>query len=156
VNVELSQIARATHEVRELVGALESELARFYTAEQRHGLSIERIFQPHILFFVARLDGTPVGCGGVAFEDGFAEVKRMYVRPSARGQGVARAILARLESEARARSYNRLTLETGDLQREAIRLYERAGFTRCEPFGDYMRLPAAAIIRSVFFEKRMT
>ena len=77
----------------------------------------------------------------------------MYVRPSARGRGVARAILARLESEAAARGVARVTLETGDAQRAAIRFYECAGFTRCGAFGAYAAMPPGAVERSVFFEK---
>src|ERR1700704_5161123 len=87
---------------RLLVGELEEVLSAEYAPEQRHGLPLDAIFQPHVRFFVATLDGAPAGCGGVALFEGFAEVKRMYVRPAARGQGVARAILARIEAETRA------------------------------------------------------
>jgi putative acetyltransferase len=107
------------------------------------------------MFFLARLEGKPAGCGGVAFDDGFAEVKRMYVRRPARGRNVAQAVLARLEHEARERGYKRLTLETGDAQHAAIRFYERAGFTRCAPFGAYAAMPTPSIERSVFFEKQI-
>ena len=55
-------------------------------------VALDAIFQPHVRFFVARLDGEAVGCGGVALFEGFAEVKRMYVREAARGRGVARVI----------------------------------------------------------------
>ena len=144
-----------TDDARQLIAELDAELAGPYSAEQRHGLSVERVFQPGVLFFVARLDGRAVGCGGVAFGEGFAEVKRMYVRPHARGRGVARALLARLEDEARARGVRRVTLETGDAQHAAIRLYERAGYTRCGAFGPYAAMPPRAIERSVFFEKRI-
>jgi putative acetyltransferase len=91
----------------------------------------------------------------VALEDGFAEVKRMYVRPQMRGRNVAQTILARLEEEARARGVIRLVLETGDVQHAAIRFYECAGFTRCVPFGSYATMPSHTIERSVFFEKRI-
>lgn len=81
----------ATDEVRDLIGELDRELSAEYSPEQRHGLSLEAIFQPHIRFFLARLDGAAVGCGGVALFADFAEVKRMYVREVARrGAGVAR------------------------------------------------------------------
>jgi putative acetyltransferase len=136
-----------------LVGELDAELNADYPPEQRHGFSIERIFRPNMSFFVARLDDQPAGCGGVAFDDGLAEVKRMYVRPAARGRGVARAILARLEAEARAQGAPRLVLETGDIRHDAMRLYERAGFRRCGAFGGYLKMPSHAIERSVFFEK---
>jgi putative acetyltransferase len=82
-----------------------------------------------------------------------AEVKRMYVRPRARGRDVAQRILARLEDEARARGATRLVLETGDVQHAALRFYGRAGFTRCAAFGRYATMPRRAIERSVFLEK---
>src|SRR5882724_10738392 len=92
----------ATDEVRALVGELETVLAAEYPPEQRHGLALDAIFQPHIRFFLARLHGTAVGCGGVALFSDFAEVKRMYVRDGARRQGVADAILARIEEQVRS------------------------------------------------------
>ena len=153
MSIVLEQVDSPTDDARKLVGELDAELSGVYSQEQQHGLNVERIFKPGIRFFIARLDGEAVGCGGIAFDDGFAEVKRMYVRPTARGRGVAQAILARLETEARAHGINRLTLETGDVRHAAMRLYENAGFTRCDPFGSYLQMPASAIDRSVFYEK---
>lgn len=155
MTLALEHVDRVTDDARMLIEELDAELSGPYTPDQRHGLSIERVFQPGVLFFVARLDGRPAGCGGVAFEEDFAEVKRMYVRRQARGRNVAQAVLARLEEEARARGYQRLTLETGDVQHAAIRFYERAGFTRCAPFGAYATLPPRAIARSIFYEKSL-
>jgi GNAT superfamily N-acetyltransferase len=149
-------VGTPTDDARVLIEALEAELSGSYTAEQRHGYSVARVFQPNILFFVARLDGDAVGCGGVAFENGLAEIKRMYVLPQKRGAQIGRTILARLEVEARARGVDRLVLETGEFLHPAIRLYERAGFTRCAAFGSYVGLPPQAIARSVFMEKRLT
>ena len=153
ISVELAK--SPTDEVRTLVGELEEILAAGYPPEQRHGLALDAIFQPHIRFFVARVDGAPAGCGGVALYDGFAEIKRMYVRASARGSGVAPAILAAIEQATREAGHAVLRLETGDLQHAAIRFYERSGFTRCAVFGDYATKPAHAIATSVFFEKRV-
>jgi putative acetyltransferase len=154
MSIQIEHITCPTDDVRALIGELDAELNAAYSAEQRHGMNIERIFQPDVRFFIARLDGKTVGCGGVALSDGLAEVKRMYVSASARGRGVARAILARLEAEALAAGSTRVTLETGDAQLAAIRFYEAAGFTRCAAFGEYAAMPPAAIERSVFFEKR--
>jgi len=142
--------------VRQLIAELEEILSAEYPPDQRHGLSLDAIFQPHVRFFVATLDNAPVGCGGVALFDGFAEVKRMYVRPGARGQGVARAILARLEAETRAATLPALRLETGDKQTDALRLYRRYGFTDCPPFGEYATLPPDTITASIFLEKPVT
>lgn len=152
----LELISTPIPEARELIETLEAELSGDFSAEQRHGYNVERVFQPHILFFLARLDGQTVGCGAIALENGLAEVKRMYVRPPLRGTGVGRAILRRLEEEAAARGIDRLVLETGDVLEPAIRMYERAGFTRCAAFGPYLAMPPASIVRSVFMEKRLT
>jgi putative acetyltransferase len=99
ITVEL--VPAATDDVRALVGELDQLLSAEYTPEQRHGLALDAIFAPNIRFFVARLNGAAVGCGGVAFLADFAEVKRMYVREVARGRGVAQALLARIEEAAR-------------------------------------------------------
>lgn len=149
-SLEITQVSEPTDEVRQLIGELEEILSAEYPPDQRHGLKLEAIFQPHIKFFVARRDGVAVGCGGVAAFDGFAEVKRMYVRPAARGLGVAQALLARIEQET---TQPRLCLETGDAQIAAMKLYERFGFQRCGAFGDYAAMAPAAIGTSVFFEK---
>ena len=106
-------------------------------------------------FFLARLDGLAVGCGGVAIFDGYAEVKRMYTRPAARGQGIAKALLRRIEEEARDAGKRVLLLETGTYQREAIGLYKRMRFRPRGPFGPYAAMPASNIATSLFFEKEL-
>jgi putative acetyltransferase len=79
----------------------------------------------------------------------------MYVRDAARRQGVAGALLARLEEEARGAGLSWLRLETGEQQVAAMRLYTRAGFRRCSAFGDYALMTPQSIVTSVFFEKRI-
>jgi putative acetyltransferase len=153
VTVEL--VPAATNEVRMLVDELEQVLAAEYPPEQRHGLALDAIFKPNIRFFVARLDRAAVGCGGVAFLGDFAEVKRMYVRDTARGRGVAPALLARIEREARDAGMALLRLETGVNQRAALRFYEREGFRPCAVFGDYAAMAPHAIAHSTFMEKRL-
>ena len=144
-----------TDEVRALVDELEAELAALYKPEQRHGLALDELFQPHIRFFVARLDGEAAGCGGIAFFSDFAEVKRMYVRPASRGRGVADVIMARLEQEARDKGYRLLKLEGGTLSFAANRFYHRVGFRDCPPFEPYASMPAHAIETSVFMAKTL-
>lgn len=151
----IAQATAPTDEVRGLVAELEHILSAEYPPEQRHGLALDALFQPHIRFFVARRDGVAVGCAGVALCDDFAELKRMYVRPAARGSGVADALLARIETTTRDAGLTRLCLETGDRQLAAIRVYERAGFVRCAAFGPYAAMSPTATVTSVFFEKRL-
>jgi putative acetyltransferase len=154
-DVEIEIAHTPTDDVRLLIGELETVLAAEYPPEQRHGLSLDAIFQPHVRFFVARRHGAAVGCGGVALFADFAEVKRMYVRDAARGTGVADAILARLVAEVRGAGLSVLRLETGDRQLAAMRLYARAGYRQCPAFGDYATMAPQAIATSVFFEKRV-
>jgi len=91
-----------------------------------------------------------VGCGGVELSPDFVEVKRMYVRDTARGKGVAQALLQRIQMETRAARLTALRLETGDRQEAAIRLYTRAGFVRCPASGAYAALAREAIAASSF------
>ena len=151
--IMIERLAAPNDAARLLIGELEAELSANYPAEQRHGLPLDAIFQPHIAFFVARDGGEPAGCGGVALLDGVAELKRMYARPSFRGRGVAAALLARLETVARDAGYATLALETGTVQHAALRFYERAGFGRCGAFGPYGAMPPHAIAGSVFMQK---
>lgn len=153
--IAVEHVPAPTDEVRVLVGELEAELAALYRPEQRHGLKLDAIFEPHIRFFVARLDGEAAGCGGIAFFDAFAEVKRMYVRPAWRGRGVADAIMTRLEQEARRHGQRLLKLEGGTLNHAANRFYRRVGFRDCPPFEPYASMPAHAIETSVFMAKTL-
>lgn len=153
MTVVIEQASAPTAEIVELLAELDAELSGPYSADQRHALSVEKLFQPDVRFFVARLEGAAVACGGIGFYDGYAELKRMYSRPSVRGRGVAKAILRRLEAEARAAGMRLLRIETGAYQEEALRFYEGAGFRRCGAFGPYAKMPARAIETSIFYEK---
>lgn len=89
-------------------------------------------------FFVAYVDDLPAACGGLRqLDDTHAEIKRMFADPSHRGRGAATAIVRELERYGRERGWSRLVLETGDRQPDAMRFYEREGFTRIENFGYY-------------------
>lgn len=98
-----------------------------------------------LYLLVYDVDGTPVASGGwraqdaspEGFSDGDAEVKRMFVVPEARGRGLARRLLAELEATATAAGRQRMVLETGLKQPEAIKLYESSGYTPVAKFGYY-------------------
>lgn len=93
-------------------------------------------------FFVASDGAELVGCGALrALDAHHGEVKRMYVIPARRGTGVSTAILRRLEAEARSRGWDRLVLETGTEQPEAMRFYEREGYAAIPNFGYYADSP---------------
>src|SRR5688572_24626398 len=104
MSITVEHVTTPTDDARTLIGELHADSP----PENRHGYSVDRVFQPDVLFFIARMDGELVGCGAIALADGYAEVKRMYVRPHARGTNVAQTILDRLGAEARARGTKRL------------------------------------------------
>src|SRR5215469_8649487 len=155
MSIGIELVSEETAELRALIAELDAVLGANYEPHQRHGPSLAQLFEPHVRFFIVRLDGEAMGCGGVALFDDYAEVKRMYTRPAARGRGLAKALLQRIEDEAREAGKTVLRLETGRLQTEAIGLYQLMGFARCGAFGAYPAMAPREIEMSVFFEKRL-
>ncbi|MGB6354645.1 MAG: GNAT family N-acetyltransferase [Steroidobacteraceae bacterium] len=138
-------------EVIALIAELDAYQDTLYPPESRHLLDLASLKQPNVLFAVAR-DGTGhvIGCGAVVVRPEFGEIKRMYVSPRGRGQGIAKKLLALLESRAIGSGCQLLTLETGPYQPEALALYASAGYERRGPFGDYTDDPL-----SVFMQKHI-
>ena len=136
-----------------LVAALNAELLDRYDGFDGSGgeLAATDFAPPGGAFVVGWEDGEPVACGGILrYDEATAEIRRMYVAPSARGRGLSRLLLAALEDEARELGYELVRLETGDRQPEAIKLYVSSGFEPIPRFGPFVDDP-----RSVCFEKRL-
>ncbi|MEM1385583.1 MAG: GNAT family N-acetyltransferase [Pseudomonadota bacterium] len=150
MTLELARDDRLGADALAMIGESEAELAAIYPPEMRFAFSPTELIDAGVLFLVARRDGRPVGCGGLAPLEGYGELKRVFVTKAARSTGVAQAILRRLEEEALALSLPLVRLETGEASPEAIRLYERAGYHRRGPFGRYAENGS-----SVFMEKRL-
>jgi len=136
--------------VAELISALDGYLSSLYPPTSNHFLDLDQLSQPDIRLFVARRDGAPLACGALRIASDYGEVKRMYVSPAARGEGLGRAILARIESEARREGLRVVRLETGNRQTEALALYRSAGYVDCGPLGEYQPDPL-----SRFMEKAL-
>lgn len=93
---------------------------------------------PQGVFLLALSDGMPVGCVSLRpLEGGEAEVKRLWVHPDARGQGLARRLMAALEARARALGYQRLKLDSNSALTEAITLYRRMGWADCAAYTSF-------------------
>ena len=141
----------------QLIAALNAELsARYPEPGATHfGLTADEVAPGSGAFLVARRDGRPVGCGALRrvreetlvreLGPRVGELKRMYVAPETRGQGIGRALLARLEAEARTLGLSQLVLETGTRQAEALALYRGAGFRDIPPYGEYAASAATSV-----------
>lgn len=138
-------------DARALIAELDAHLTPLYPTESRHGYSVTQLLAQDVTFFVVRSGESAVGCCGIQlFGSEYAEVKRMYVRPTWRGMGYAKRMLQHLEEYARMREVPLLRLETGIYQAEATGLYERMGFYRIPPFGNYRADPL-----SLYYEKQL-
>jgi len=130
------------------------DLAPTAPAESRHALAGSQLFSSTVRLFSATVADELVGTGAlIPLEPGHEELKSMRTAPLARGRGVGTTMLRALIDDARARGVQRLPLETGasDYFWSAHRLYAKAGFDECEPFGSYADDP-----HSLFFTMRLS
>ena len=152
-NLEIMPVDPREKDCRAMIEDLDSYQADLYPAESNHLDDIKELLKPHVHFLGALHNGQLVGCGAIKLchsKDKFGELKRMYVLPAARGMGVGRKILSALEAVAARHNIFTVRLETGVSQPEALQLYERCGYQRTGPFGDYQLDPL-----SVFMEKHL-
>ncbi len=112
--------------------------------QDAHALEVDDLLDPDLTLFSIRRRGELVAIGALKrLDDQHAELKTMHTVEHVRGQGVGRAMLDYLLAVARERGFERVSLETGVMEAfaPARSLYVSAGFTPCEPFGDYRRSP---------------
>lgn len=138
-------------EVIAMLERLDAYQGALYPAESNHLMDLASLLADGVLFLVARdVDGQAVGCAALVDKGGYGELKRMFVDETRRGQGIGRRLLEHIVMFVAMSGKQVLKLETGIHQPQAIGLYERAGFTRCAPFGDYREDPL-----SIFMEKHL-
>lgn len=133
-----------------LLKASHALMESLFPSESNHYLGVEALLAPEIRFYVAYDGDRVVGTGALAVKEGYGELKSMFVDPDARGMGVGEALVTQLIVRAKLERLPMLKLETGSLLHAAHRMYERAGFTRCGPFGGY-----EDIEYSIFMEKAL-
>ena len=121
-----------------------------FPPEDNYYLDIDDLVAPDIHFFTAREGDKILGTGGLRIKETYGEIKSMFVDETARGKGVADALMRQLEDHARIENLTMLKLETGNLLRAAHKLYARHGFTECGVFGDYVETNS-----SIFMEKSL-
>ena len=147
--LDLRRVLIGDPDAQLLIEAVQEEYVVRYGSRDDTPIDQTEFIEPRGAFFVGYLEGRPVVSGAwrrrddveAAGTSATAEVKRMYVVPSARGLGLARAMLAHLEATAFAVGVEALLLETGTMQPEAIALYESAGYESIRGFGHYRDSP---------------
>ncbi len=121
-----------------------------FPPEDNFYLDIDDLVAPDIHFFTAREGADIVGTGALMIKADYGEVKSMFVSETARGKGVAAALLRQIEDTAREEGITILKLETGNVLHAAHRLYARHGFVECGVFGGYETGKS-----SLFMEKQL-
>jgi putative acetyltransferase len=118
-----------------LLTALRAELDALYPEDRVFPSPQVRTAADFLLAFV---DGDVAGCCALQpLDDGWSEIKRMYVVPDHRGLGIAGMLMVAVERLAKVRGYTQIKLETGVRQPAAIAVYERAGFTPIPVYAPY-------------------
>lgn len=131
-------------EIRALLAEHLRDMHELSPPESVHALDLAALRQPDVTVWAVWAAGRLLGCGALKELDlGHGEIKSMRTVSTERRRGVGRAMLTHIITEARARSYRRLSLETGSMAAfaPARRLYERFGFTYCAPFAGYTEDP---------------
>ncbi len=138
-------------ESQQLIAELWAEVDLIYGNREPTVPDVSGMEGPDAVFLIARESGDAVGCVALRpLRKAIAEVKRMYVKPTARRRGLARQLMEALEVIAREKGFREIWLETGLGQPAAIQLYENLGYTQISSFGDYAQDPV-----SVCYGKRL-
>lgn len=139
-----------------VITLLKAHLADMYATsppQSVHALDLSKLQQPDITFWCAKNTNNILGCIALKeIDKTHGEIKSMRTNEAARGNGVATALLQHVLNEAKNRAYSRLSLETGSQSffHPARNLYQKHGFSYCEPFADYQ-----ADENSVFMSKQL-
>ena len=130
-SIQVTECSPSSPDAARLLRALHDEQVDRYGFADPVELDAWQYTPPHGMFVVVRHGTVPVGCAGYRWFDRAArtiEVKRLYVVPASRGQGIGQALLSRLERHAIAAGAHRAILETGVRNTAAIELFTRAGY----------------------------
>jgi len=143
--IDFREIEPTVAPARELLAALVAEMNELYGDIEFPGMPSATpadFAPPDGTFLVGFHEGEAVCAGGIKrIAPDAAEIKRMYVAPSARRRGVARTLLGALEGAARERGYAFVCLDTGPRQQHAMALYASAGYAE---IGNFNANPIAA------------
>jgi GNAT superfamily N-acetyltransferase len=132
---------------RDLVAQVQQEYVGRYGGPDGAVVDPAEFTPPAGLFLVARVRGTPAGCGGWRVHaPGVVEVKRLFVAEGVRRRGLAQVIMGALEDSSRRAGHRAVALNTGLRQPEALALYAALGYRPVPGFGVYAGMPGAVFL----------
>lgn len=126
-----------------LCGMLDENLGEIVggEAQRKEYHQYNKLDHIHDVFLIYD-NGIAVGCAAFkSYEEGVAEVKRVFVRKDYRGRGLSKLLMEQLENKAREQGYHNLILETGKLLTQAIGLYTSLGYKIIDNYGQYKNMP---------------
>ena len=137
--LKIIQVAHDDSSLHQLIEKLDADLLQRYPADEVFGLDFSDPAIDDVLFMVAYIGESAVGCGAIRpLDESCMELKRFYVDPLYRKNGIAGEILKKLEAMAQARNAAYIRLEAGAPQPEAIGFYKKHGYYEIEKFGEYV------------------
>ncbi len=138
-SVDIRRTSPLDSQARNLIGKLDRYQESLYPPESNHLDPPDMLERSSVCFVGAWIDDELVGIGALKCStvDHYGEIKRVYVVPGSRGRGIAGQIVKSLEGYARKAGIDRILLETGIRQPEAVALYAKLGYVRCGAFGNY-------------------
>ena len=136
--------------VRTLIEELDAFNSALYPAESNHFDPPEVLAAARAIFLVVERGDALVGCGAAKHCGDWVEIKRMFLKPEARGAGLAARMLEQLLDWARGQGVTLARLETGHASLGALNLYRRAGFSEIPAFPPYGPDPL-----SIFMERAL-
>ncbi|MGB0446512.1 MAG: GNAT family N-acetyltransferase [Pseudomonadales bacterium] len=149
-DISIKQIDPNRDDVDILLKESDKYLRSLYPDESNHLDYADELSKPNYILLGAFRNDSLLGIGAVKlfYGDGYGEVKRVFVDPLYRGQGLAKAIMSVLEAQLVNNNILLARLETGNKQAAAIQLYKLLGYQTRGPFGQYVIDPL-----SIFMEK---
>ncbi len=135
---------------RALIGESDLFIRAIFPPEECFTFSPDELSTPNTRFYIARDNTVPVGCVALVRYDAYSEVKRMFVADSAKGKGIGRKLMQRLEQDAKNTNVSLIRLETSEKLVAAVNLYQSLGYAKRGAYGDY---PDCGV--SLFMEKSL-
>ncbi|MDK1286900.1 GNAT family N-acetyltransferase [Pseudoalteromonas umbrosa] len=148
--MQFIQLSSQSAGLAALFNEIDTLMNSLYPAEANDLIPIEEVDNPNTYLIGHYEQKELVACGSYVVKQDqskYAELKRIYVKPSQRGKGMAKAIIQHLLSQAKATGLKQIKLETGDQQHAAIKLYEAFGFEFCDAFGQYRQEPSSVFMQ---------